>query len=65
MIALDLSKQQEVDADPNVMQEMDFTGNLDQAVNTTTFVITEVVKENILNFSEGSVKVLWNYLVSI
>ena len=58
MIALDLSKQQEVDADPNVMQEMDFTGNLDQAVNTTTFVITEVVKENILNFSEGSVKVL-------
>ena len=58
MIALDLSKQQEVDADPNVMQEMDFTGNLDQAVNTTTFVITEVVKENILNFSEGIVKVL-------
>ena len=58
MIALDLSKQQEVDADPNVMQEMDFTGNLDQAVNTTTFVITEVAKENILNFSEGSVKVL-------
>ena len=65
MIALDLSKQQEVDADPNVMQEMDFTGNLDQAVNTTTFVITEVVKENILNFSEGSAKVLWNYLASI
>ena len=57
-MALDLSKQQEVDADPNVMQEMDFTLNLDQAVNTTTFVITEVVKENILNFSEGSVKVL-------
>ena len=65
MIALDLSKQQEVDADPNVMQQIDFTGNLDQAVNTTTFVITEVAKENILNFSEGSVKVLWNYLVSI
>ena len=65
MIALDLSKQQEVDADPNVMQQIDFTGNLDQAVNTTTFVITEVAKENILNFSEGSVKVLWNYLFSI
>ena len=65
MIALDLSKQQEVDADPNVMQQIDSTGNLDQAVNTTTFVITEVAKENILNFSEGSVKVLWNYLVSI
>ena len=58
MIALDLSKQQEVDADPNVMQQIDFTGNLDQAVNTTTFVITKVAKENILNFSEGSVKVL-------
>ena len=65
MIALDLSKQQEVDADPNVMQQIDFTGNLDQAVNTTTFVITEVAKENILNFSEGSVKVLWNYFASI
>ena len=58
MIALDLSKQQGVDADPNVMQQIDFTGNLDQIVNTITFVITEVAKENILNFSEGSVKVL-------
>ena len=31
MIAIDLSKQQELDADPQAMQQINFTGNLDWA----------------------------------
>ena len=29
MIAIDLSKQQRVDADPKAIQQINFTGNLD------------------------------------
>ena len=34
MIAVDLSKQQALDADPRATQEIIFTGNLDRAGNT-------------------------------
>ena len=30
MIAIDLSKQQSFDADPNAVQKINFTGNLDR-----------------------------------
>ena len=33
MIAIDLSKQEALDPDPKVMQQINFTGNLDQAAN--------------------------------
>ena len=39
MIAIDLSKQQILDADPRVTQQIHFTANLDRAGNTTTFFI--------------------------
>ena len=66
MIAIDLSKQQTLDADPKALQQINFTGNLicesnqDQNINdnTTMFFITEEVKETILDFSQGTVKVL-------
>ena len=57
MIAIDLSKQQSLDADPKAIQKINFTGNLDQAGQTTKFFIIEEVKENILNFSQGTVSV--------
>ena len=45
MIAIDLSKQQALDADPKVIQEINFTGNLNRGedVNdkTTMFFIIE------------------------
>ena len=45
MIAIDLSKQQALDADPKVLQQIDFTGNLDRGEhvndNTTMFFIIE------------------------
>ena len=39
MIATDLSKQQELDADPKAIQQINFTGNVDCAGNTTMFFI--------------------------
>ena len=37
MIALDISKQQVLDADPRAIQEINFTANLDRADNTRIF----------------------------
>ena len=45
MIAIDLSKQQALDADPKEMEENNFTGNLEQ--QATIFFITEEAKETI------------------
>ena len=53
MIAVDLSKQQVLDAD--------FTANLDRAGNTRFYFILEEAKETILDFSHGTVKVLQKY----
>ena len=58
MIAVDLSRQQALDADPRAIQQIDFTGNLDRAGNTRVYFILEEAKETILDFSQGTVKVL-------
>ena len=58
MIAIDLSNQKALDTDPKAIQQINFTGNLDQAGNTTMFFIIEKGKETILGFSHGTVRVL-------
>ena len=58
MIAVDLSKQQALDADPRAIQQINFTANLDRAGNTRVYFILEDAKETILDFSQGTVKVL-------
>ena len=58
MIAIDLSKQQALDADPKAIQQINFTGNLDRAEGATMFFIIEEAKETVLDFSQGTVKVL-------
>ena len=58
MIAIDLSKQQVFDADPRATQQINFTANLDRDGNATMFFIIEEVKETVLDFSQGNVKVL-------
>ena len=58
MIATDLSKQQAVDADPKAIQQINFTANLDRAGNTRIYFILEEAKETVLEFSQGTVKVL-------
>ena len=44
MIAIDLSKQQAVDADPRAFQRINITANLDRAGNTTMFFTIEEAK---------------------
>ena len=44
MIAIDLSKQQALDADPRAIQQINFTANLDRDGNTTMFFIIEEAK---------------------
>ena len=58
MIAMDLSRQQELDADPRAIQQTNFTANLDRAGNTTIFFIIEEAKETIFEYSQGTVKAL-------
>ena len=58
MIAIDLSNQQVLDVDPRAIQQINFTANLDRAGNTTMFFIIEEAKETVLDFSQGTVKVL-------
>ena len=58
MIAIDLSKQQARDADPRAIQQINFTANLDRDENTTIFFIIEEAKETVLDFSQGTIKVL-------
>ena len=58
MIAVHLSKQQALDADPRAIQQINFIANLDRAGNTRVYFILEEVKETIIDFSQGTVKVL-------
>ena len=58
MIAVDLSKQQALDADLKVIQQINFTANLGRAGNTRFYFILEEAKETVFEFSQGTVKVL-------
>ena len=57
MVALDLNKQQELDAALKSISKTNITGNIDQAGNTTMFFITQEAKETILDFSQETVRV--------
>ena len=58
MIAVDLSKQEGLYADPRANQQIDFTSNLDRASNARIYFIIEEAKETKLDFLQGTVKVL-------
>ena len=58
MIAIDLNKQQVLDIDPRAIQQINFKANLDRARNTKMFFIIEEAKGTVLDFSQGTVKVL-------
>ena len=47
MIEIDLRRQQALDADAKAMQQVKFTGNIDQAGNKTTFFVIEKGKINL------------------
>ena len=52
MVAVDLSRQNELDADPGVIQQINFTANLHRAGNTTILFIIEEAKETVFEFSQ-------------
>ena len=58
VITIDLSKQQALDADPREIQQISFTANLDRAGNKTMLFIIEKAKERVLDFLQGTLKVL-------
>ena len=58
MIAIDLSKQQVLDAHPKGIQQIYFTTNLDRAGNIRFYFILEEAKETVFQFSRGSAKFL-------
>ena len=58
MIAMDLRKQQVLDADPKAIQKINFTANLNRDGNRRFYFILEEAKETVFEFSEGTVEVL-------
>ena len=60
LIAVDLSKQKALDADPRAIQQIVFQGVVGGDNNTKTrlYTILEQSKETILEFAKGTAKVL-------
>ena len=57
MTAIDLSKQQAFDAEPKVIKQINFTGNVNPAARAIIFFIIKEAKETVLDFFQGNVKV--------
>ena len=55
LVAVDLSKQKELDADPRAIQQIEFKYMLE--TNSTFYWVLEKSKETILEFYKGTVKV--------
>ena len=58
MIAIDLCKQQPLDAGPSAIQQINFIAKLDRNGNTRIFLILVEAKETLLDFSQETLKVL-------
>ena len=55
LVAVDLSKQKELDADPKAIQQTEFKYMF--GANSTIYWVLEKSKETILEFYKGTVKV--------
>ena len=60
LIAVDLSKQKELDADPRVIQQIEFYGML--KTNSQVYIVLEKSKETVLEFYKGTAKVLEEHI---
>ena len=58
IIAIGLRRQNELDADPRAIKQINFAANLDRGGNTTIFFIIEEAKDTIFEFSQDTIKVL-------
>ena len=57
MIAIDLSTEQALDADPRAIQQINVTAHLDRVGETRMFFIFREAIETVLDFSQRTVKV--------
>ena len=55
MVAIDLSKQHVLNADPKSIQQINFTGNVRGNNSRLRFFIIKEVKGTILDFLQGTV----------
>ena len=62
MIAVALSKQQALDADPRAIQQINFAANLDRAGNTRIYFILEEAKKSYSKFCTKNCKSIVNML---
>ena len=62
LVAVDLSKQKELDADPRAIQQIEFKYML--GANSTIYWVLEKSKETILEFYKGTVKVYQTILLT-
>ena len=58
MIIVGLSKRPALEADPKAIEQINFAPNLDRAGNTRIYFILKETKETVIDFSQGTVKVL-------
>ena len=58
MIAIDLSKQQALDADTRAIPQINFTADLDNDGNTRIYFNLEEVKQTFFDFSKETLKAL-------
>ena len=65
MTTTDLRKQETLDDHPRAIQKINFTAYIDCAVNKKIYFIIEEAKETVLDFQQGSVKVLQMYCIII
>ena len=66
LIAVDLSKQKALDADPRAIQQIVFQGiaGEDNNLKIRPYNILEKSKETVFEFYRGTAKVLWEYINS-
>ena len=60
MIPIDLNKHQGLNADPKAIQQINFSGNLEN--NAVILFIIKEVKETVLDFSQGTCKIILTLL---
>ena len=63
LIAIDLKKQEKLFVDTKATQQINFAGNTNRREGPTMFIIVEEAKETVLDYSNGTVEILWFYLV--
>ena len=59
LITIDLSKQQELEENEDLIQQLNFIGRLEQASNV--FIIIEKKENTILEFSQNFANILYKY----